>query len=264
MKIKAYVYLSTQYKRHGVKQEADKKAASSSVRGQLLKFTTNQSSVESNGTKADKRAHDALPYGSNVKGTNSHYFVKGKEFTLSEGTEAYAAQLRDWETFVKDVTNIATRLEAVDQYDISQLKADYREAKANVFNRFLGNQYSINLNAEQKRILDNELSAKGFSYYESQLMITIICDERIDSLSHCLQDKSTEDGEYVYHIKSKRIVTKNLFTKEAIANLAKEAADVIKLLPSKEATKFKTVLMAVLNGNGQVVGYRRYMEELDS
>lgn len=263
MKIKAYVYLSSQYKRHGVKTEADKKAASSSVRGQLVKFANSQSSEESNGTKVDKKAHEARPYGSNVKGTNSHYFCKGKEFSLVEGAEDYQSQLEAFNTFVKDVTNIATRLEAVEQYDISELKSAYRAKKAEVFQSFLGDRYSVNLNAEQKRRLDNELATKGFTYYESQLMITIISDERVDSLSHCLQDRSTEDGEYVYHIKSKRIVTRYLFTKEAIANLCKETADFVKLLPSKEATRFKTVLTAIVDGHGQVVSYRRYMEELD-
>jgi hypothetical protein len=263
MKIKAYCYLSTQYKRHGVKTEADKKAASSSVRGQLLKFTKDYKSKESDGSKVDKKAHEALPYGTNVKGTNSHYFIKGEEFTLDEGSESYATQVSRWETFITNVTNIATRLEAVEQYDISDLKAAYRNKKAEVFQRFLGDQVSVNLNAEQKRELDSELASKGFSYYESQLMITIICDERIDSLSHCLQDKSTEDGEYVYHIKSKRVVTKHLFTKDALANLAKESADLVKLLPSKEATRFKTVLTTIFGNNGQVVGYRRFMEALD-
>lgn len=264
MKLRAYVYLSTQYKRHGVKTEADKRAVSSSVRGQIEKFKNDRSSNASNEVKAEKKAHDALPYGSNVKGTNSHYFYKGEEFTLDEGSDLYSSQVEKFDTFIKDVTNIATRLEAIQQYDISDLKAAYRAKKAEVYQRFLIDDSSVSLTADQKRIFDNELATKGFSYYESQLMITIISDERVDSLSHCLQDKSTEDGEYVYHIKSKRVITKYLLSKDALSDLERKTDDYIKLLPSKEASKFRTILFAIYSNNGQVVGYRRQLEKLDS
>lgn len=261
MKLKVYAYVATQYKRHGVKAEADKKAQTAAVKNQLQKFLADGSSKES--SKEENKAKTAKPYGSNPKGTNTHYFMKGESFTLEATDSDFSEQKAKWESAITRMTNIATRLEAKQQFDISGKKEAYKRAKDEAFAEIMGDSFAVSLDAGQKRRLDDKLSSFTFGYYESYVMITIICDEYVDALSHCVQDRSTEDGEYVYHIRSKRIVTAALLSGEDLKNLDKEAEDFVKLLPSKEATRFKTTLQKVVDSFGTVTGYKRILERLD-
>lgn len=261
MRLKVYGYVSTQFKRHGVKSEADKKAQTAAVKNQLHKFLATESSTES--SKEEAKAKTSKPYGSNPKGTNTYYYMKGESFTLDAEDANYSAQKAEWESVITRLTNIATRLEAKAQFDISGKKEAYKKAKDEAFAEIMGDSYSVSLDAGQKRLLDDKLSSFTFGYYESYVMITVICDEYIDALSHCVQDRSTEDGEYVYHIRSKRIVTAALLSGEDLKNLDKEAEDFVKLLPSKEATRFKTTLQKVVDSFGTVTGYKRILERLE-
>lgn len=263
MHIRTYCYLSSQYTRHGVKTEADKRASTAAVRNQLSKVLGGVSSR--NKEKVDKKAREAKPYGSNPKGTNSYYFVKNQSFDLSEGSPKFEEEKDRWEKFCILATNIATRLEAMAQYDISGKKEAYRKAKEKAFSELMGDAaISTTLSVDEKRQLDARLGQYTFTYYESFIMICVISDEVISALAHCQQDNTTENGEYVYHIRSKTIVTASLLTADAISSLGKEAEDYVKLIPSKMANKYKTVLLRLVDGYGNVTGYRRKLEPIDS
>lgn len=196
MHIRSYVYLSSQYTRHGVKTEADKKASTAAVRNQLSKVLGGVSSKKTEGS--DKKAREAKPYGSNVKGTNSHYFVKNEQFDLDEGSANFEEEKGRWEKFCTLATNIATRLEAMTQYDISEKKETYKKAKEKAFSELMGDvALSTTLSVDQKRALDARLGQHTFTYYESYIMICVISDEVISALAHCQQDNTTDKGEYV-------------------------------------------------------------------
>lgn len=265
MHIRVYCYLSTQYVRHGVKSEADKKASTAAVRNQLAKVLNGNASKVGSKDGTDRKAKETKPYGTNVKGTNSHYFVKNEQFDLTEGSANYDAEVKRWEEFCTQATNIATRLEARDQYDISQKKERYKAAKAEAFAEIMGDTaVSVSLSVDQKRQLDARLSQYSFTYYESHIMICVISDEIISALSHCQQDNTTDKGEYVYHIRSKTVITAGLLTAEDRDNLGKEASDYIKLIPNKSANKYKTVLLRLVDQNGYTTGYRRKLEAIDT
>jgi hypothetical protein len=261
MKLTVYGYVASQYKRHGVKSDSAKIAGTAAVRNQLIKFTGEQLTPKQ---KAEEKARTRSKYGSNVKGTNTHYYVEGETFVLDPNSPEYSEQKAAWDKIVTRLTNVATRLEAHAQADLSKKKEAYVTAKNEAFAEILGDKMSTTLDAQQKRTLDARLQAYTFEYYESYVMITVICDEMIDSLAHCLQDKSTEDGSYVYHIRSKKIVTNKLLTDADLENLDKAADDFVKLIPSKDATRFKTTLVKVTDNMGNLVGYKRFLSELDS
>lgn len=262
MHVRTYCYLSTQFVRHGVKSEADRKASTAAVRNQLSKVLSKNSSEKKD--KSDQKARETKPYGTNVKGTNSHYFVKNQIFDLDEDSTTFEAEKDRWEKFCILATNIATRLEARSQYDITSKKEAYKSAKEKAFSELMGDMaMSTTLSVDQKRALDARLGQYTFTYYESYIMICVISDEVISALAHCQQDSTTDKGEYVYHIRSKTIVTASLLTAQEIAALGGEADDYIKLISSKTANKYKTVLLRLVDTNGNVTGYRRKLEPVD-
>lgn len=261
MQLRTFVYLTSQYHRHGVKSSSDRTAGSAAVNKMLNRIYKKDSSDNSDNEKRKKK--ERSPYGQHKKGTNTFYFVDGAEFSLGSGGEAPTEQeLSAWDNFIIKATNIATRLEATPQYDISGKKAAYQERKNTLFKSIMGDAAEVSLTAADKRRLDDALSEKSFSYWKSWLMIVVLSDTIIPELSHCKQDQMSEDGMYVYHIRSKTVITATLLSQEILAGLDVQAVEQIKLLPSKEATRFKTLLRAVYDNRGNVIRYYRKLESL--
>lgn len=263
VKYRIRVRAQGRYRRHGVKEQNERKSSEASV-GKLLRRGLTGTSAPDKGESTSSKA--AKPWGSNLTATSSYDYFGDKEISLDDSNpEAYAAAEQELNSIIMKATNIATRLESHTSYDISELKARYKAAKDSAFAEILGEQSARVLSQTEEDALNDKLSHLTFTYYEVYILIIVETNEIVPEWSHCKQKTTTSDGMYIYHFRSKTILFKELPPESFVKGLLKdEDTSLVKALSTKTSIKYKTILRSIIDGNGNIISFKRIREALTS